>query len=201
MELVKQAVDDAGVEAIKIIKAKGVARGDDIRKQIAEKKELLLKEQSAIEKAEGYDLISESKKPGFSKSKAIKIKAELEISIALADDLRGQRDDLHEALSKEDKETNRQIELLQACVKGCQGVRLWLIGGHFNGGLNLQIERIQRGVGRFENLRRVVTRMTDDAELADKCVEQVSVISCPTDALELANSYIQKLPTNLRKEA
>ena len=52
---------------------------------------------------------------------------------------------------------------------------------------------------RFDNLRRVVVQFTDDEALADKCVEQVTAITCPPDIISMASEYTSKLPESFKK--
>lgn len=199
-EAAEEPLMDAGVEVLKIISAKGRARGDELRAEIHAKQEELIRENEAVRKAKSYDLIEESKKEGFTKEQAIKVRSELEISQALADQLEDDLEVLRGKLAKVDAETERQAQLLKANVADCQAVKLWMINGHFNGGLMLQVDRIQRGLRRFDNLRRVVVQFTDDEALADKCVEQVTAITCPTDIISLASEYTSKLPKSKKGE-
>ena len=193
-EPAEEPLIDAGIEALKIIKAKGRERGDELRAEIHAKQEELIHEKEAVRKAESYDLIEESKKPGFTKEQAIKVRSELEISQALADQLEDDLEVLRGKLSKVDAETQRQCTSVENHVNDARAVKLWMINGHFNGGLNMQIDRIQRGMRRFDHLRNVVVKLTGDEELADRCVEQVSAISCPSDIISLATEYTNKLP-------
>ena len=199
-EAAEEPLMDAGVEVLKIISAKGRARGDELGAQIHAKQEELIHENEAVRKAQSYDLIEESKKEGFTKEQAIKVRSELDISQALADQLEDDLEVLRGKLSKVDAETERQAQLLKANVSDCRAVKLWMINGHFNGGLMLQVDRIQRGMRRFDNLRRVVVQFTDDEALADKCVEQVTAITCPPDIMSMASEYTSKLPPSKRGE-
>lgn len=199
-EAAEEPMMDAGVEVLKIISAKGRARGDELRAEIHAKQEELIVENEAVRKAQSYDLIEESKKEGFTKEQAIKVRSELDISQALADQLEDDLEELRGKLAKVDAETERQAQLLKANVADCRAVKLWMINGHFNGGLMLQVDRVQRGMRRFDNLRRVVVQFTDDEALADKCVEQVTAITCPPDIMSMASEYISKLPPSKRGE-